>query len=522
MQKTILLVDDEADVRDVIGISLEDLGYHVVCAESGLKAIDLFNEHQPAIVLTDIKMPHMDGIELLEKIKQINPETEVIMITGHGDMNFAISSFRFDATDFITKPISIESLERALERAEKRITVRRQFKSYTENLELLLGEKSKLLQAVGKQAHTAAGNATGKPGDDNAQTPSIASPFQQVVNRLPCYISLYDKDLNITAANSYFTESFGDAVGKFCYAVCKQRSAPCPDCPVKKTFDNGKSFQHETEYITIEGAVREVLVWTFPVPGKDDGDLKQVMALAVDLSQISELQNHLSSLGLMMGSLSHGIKGMLTGMDSGMYLLNSGMAKKDEDRTREGFEIIRQTSDRLKRMVLDILFYAKEREYKKERVQVKDFADNISRIVASRIKIYDISYKEEFGENLGAFEIDAGCMLQALINIFENAINACQADTLKTGHEIVLRVFTENGRVCFTIEDNGTGMSEETRSNMFNLFFSTKGSQGTGLGLFITRKIIREHGGDIIAASTLGQGTQIHVSIPRQSSGNAK
>lgn len=518
MEKTILLVDDEADVRDVLSISLEDLGYHVICAESGLKAIDLFKEHQPAIVLTDIKMPHMDGIELLEKIKQINPETEVIMITGHGDMNFAISSFRFDATDFITKPIGIEALERALERAEKRITVRRQFKSYTENLELLLGEKSKLLQAAGKKAFTpTVAEAIDTVGAD-VQTPAKESPFQQVVNRLPCYISLYDKELNITAANSYFTESFGDVVGRSCYAACKQRSAPCPDCPVKKTFDNGKSFQHETEYITIEGAVREVLVWTFPVPGKDDGDLQQVMALAVDLFQISELQDHLSSLGLMMGSLSHGIKGMLTGMDSGMYLLNSGMAKKDEDRTREGFEIIRQTSDRLKRMVLDILFYAKEREYKKERVPVKDFADNISRIVASRIKTYDIFYKEEFGENLGDFEIDAGCMLQALINIFENAINACQADTVKTGHEIVLRVFAENGLVCFTIQDNGTGMSEETRANMFNLFFSTKGSQGTGLGLFITRKIIQEHGGEIQAESTLGQGTRIKVSIPRDNS----
>jgi DNA-binding NtrC family response regulator len=113
VDNTVLLADDEADVREVMRMSLEDLGYTVICAEDGQQAVDLFKQHSPPIVLTDIKMPGMDGIELLEKIKQMDPETEVIMITGHGDMNFAIKSFRFDATDFITKPIAMEALERA-------------------------------------------------------------------------------------------------------------------------------------------------------------------------------------------------------------------------------------------------------------------------------------------------------------------------------------------------------------------------------------------------------------------------
>jgi YesN/AraC family two-component response regulator len=87
MAEKILLVDDEEGIRKVLAISLSDKGYQVFTAKSGEEALHIFKEQDPPIVLTDIKMPGMDGIELLQKMKQENPDTEVIMITGHGDGN---------------------------------------------------------------------------------------------------------------------------------------------------------------------------------------------------------------------------------------------------------------------------------------------------------------------------------------------------------------------------------------------------------------------------------------------------
>ena len=113
----ILLVDDEEDIRDVLEISLSDSGYEVLTAENGDEALSLFRKTHPSIVFTDIKMPGMDGIEVLKKIKEESPDTEVIMITGHGDMELAIQSLKYEATDFITKPINIDALEIALKRA---------------------------------------------------------------------------------------------------------------------------------------------------------------------------------------------------------------------------------------------------------------------------------------------------------------------------------------------------------------------------------------------------------------------
>ena len=148
MEKSILLVDDEEGIRKVLGISLTDMGYQVLTAENGHEAIRIFRDRSPSIVLTDIKMPEMDGIDLLRRIKKDNPNTEVIMMTGHGDMDLAIKSVKYEATDFVTKPINDEILEIALNRAQERIAVRRQLNEYTQNLEQLVQEKSqKLVEA---------------------------------------------------------------------------------------------------------------------------------------------------------------------------------------------------------------------------------------------------------------------------------------------------------------------------------------------------------------------------------------
>jgi len=152
MENTILLVDDEAGIRKVLAIALEDSGYEVYAAENGLEALEVFRKIAPSIVLTDIKMPDMDGIELLRRLKELNPETEVIMFTGHGDMDLAIKSLKYDATDFVTKPIHNEVLEIALKRARERIALRAQLRQYTENLEQMVEEKTRRLLEAERMA----------------------------------------------------------------------------------------------------------------------------------------------------------------------------------------------------------------------------------------------------------------------------------------------------------------------------------------------------------------------------------
>jgi signal transduction histidine kinase len=370
MEKKILLVDDEEDIREVVHLSLADMGYQVLEAEDGDEALRIFQKVQPPIVLTDIKMPNMDGIELLQKIKRENPETEVIMITGHGDMDLAIKSLKYEATDFITKPINVNVLEIAMQRACDRIITRQQLKEYTESLERLIREKTKL-------------------------------------------------------------------------------------------------------------------------------------------------QDHLSSLGLMISSISHGIKGLLTGLDGGMYILEQGFAKGNQGEITDGWEVVKQMIERIRKMVLDILFYAKERDMRWERIDALSFAEEVAKVVEPKIRSAGIEFEKSFDLKIGEFEINAGYVHSALLNILDNAADACSRDKSKQKHKITFEVKQDKGHIIFDIADNGIGMDDETSEKIFTPFFSLKGEKGTGLGLFISNKIIQQHGGEIIVKSKLGQGTRFSVKIPK-------
>jgi len=152
----ILLVDDEEGIRKVLGLSLADRGHEVHAAENAEKALALFRELQPPIVLTDIKMPGMDGLALLQAIKAeaqvLGHDVEVILITGHGDIDQAIQGIKLDATDFVTKPISDDALDIALSRASERLELRQAIREHTEELERLVEQKTRELIAAERLA----------------------------------------------------------------------------------------------------------------------------------------------------------------------------------------------------------------------------------------------------------------------------------------------------------------------------------------------------------------------------------
>lgn len=119
--RRILVIDDEKPTLSMFSLYLEAYGFEPLTAENGERGIEIFREHHPPIVLTDIKMPGMDGLAVLKKIKEESPDTEVIVITGHGDIELALKALNLNATDFIDKPIRQEALESALRRAEERL-----------------------------------------------------------------------------------------------------------------------------------------------------------------------------------------------------------------------------------------------------------------------------------------------------------------------------------------------------------------------------------------------------------------
>jgi signal transduction histidine kinase len=263
------------------------------------------------------------------------------------------------------------------------------------------------------------------------------------------------------------------------------------------------------------------MVHTVPIRNSR-GELELVLEFAVDISEVARLreelratQDRLTSLGLMVGSVSHGVKGILTGMDAGVYLAESGLRKQNPEQTREGLETVKQMVERIRRVVLDVLYFAKERPLSRKRLAVSTVAQSLMALASPRVQKHSIELVTAEDAALGWFEADDAVLTPALNNIFENAVDACLADRDKTAHRVTFSVGSRPDHVVFEIADNGVGMSPETQRNIFDLFYSSKGQEGTGLGLFITRQVIEQHGGKLEVESEPGVGTVFRVRLPR-------
>jgi signal transduction histidine kinase len=191
------------------------------------------------------------------------------------------------------------------------------------------------------------------------------------------------------------------------------------------------------------------------------------------------------------------------------------MEKGNQERIEKGWDVIKLMVGRLKNLVLNLLYYAKERDLSWERTDALSLANDVASTVEPKIKGYSIEFIHDFDRSIGKFEVDTSVVSSALINILENAMDACIEDKSKKSHKIIFSVTQDKDHIVFDIRDNGMGMDRETRENIFTLFFSSKGSKGTGLGLFVSNKIIQQHGGSIRVDSTPGQGSHFNIRLPK-------
>jgi len=196
-------------------------------------------------------------------------------------------------------------------------------------------------------------------------------------------------------------------------------------------------------------------------------------------------------------------------------LMNSGIVKENQGQIEEGWEIVQLMVERIRKMVMDILFYAKDRKLNYERINILKFAEEVAKEFEPRMKTQQIDFNKDFNSIAGDFEVDRTYFHSALINIIENALDACGRNQSRIASEINFGVKEHQNSIIFEISDNGVGMDDETLKKIFTPLFSSKGSKGTGLGLFISSTIVEQHGGSINVKSTAGQGTHFQIEIPK-------
>jgi len=496
----ILLIDDEPDIVRVLSMSLKADGYDVIPAYSGVEGIEVFKKEKPDIVLTDIKMPGMDGIEVLKQVKTIEPGSEVIIITGHGDIDNTIEALQYGASDFINKPVRDEALAIALKRAQDKLEIKRQLREYTHDLE------DKVEEATREIARRA-----------NFQIKLIRSSNDGIVAT--------DKNLNIVIFNPEAEKIFGYPPSE---VINKKAATDIFPTELNRIFTDALSGETDLrdfpwQEVSIQSKAGE------QIPVRFSGTIllekKEQMgtvAFFQDLREIKRLEQELvkserlAAVGQTVAGLAHGIKNILHGLKGGSYLVDIGINKEDSVKLKKGWEMIKRNVGRTSNLVMDLLSYAKEREPQYENCDPNEIAEDVCGLVQDKALENSVEIIKEFDHTIGEISMDPNIIHEVLLNLMSNAVDACLFDeNMDKKWQVRLVTTKENGHLIkFDVIDNGAGMDQDVMEKLFTSFFSTKGHRGTGLGLMVTRKLIEEHKGDIKVDSQPGRGTTFSFRLP--------
>ena len=355
---------------------------------------------------------------------------------------------------------------------------------------------------------------------DVTETRRWQQEYQILFDRVPCYVTVIDSDFRIIRANEAFRERFGDAIGEKCYAIYKRRQRKCPHCPAEKTFKDGQPHRSNQVGTSLKGERTHYQVSTAPLT-RGDRKVAHVIEISNDITDLKKLEDEmieaerLAAVGQTVAGLAHSVKNILMGLEGGKYIVSLGLQKKDNKLVEQGWEMLERNFSKTTTLVKDFLSFAKGRLPKAKWVEPNDLVQEIIDLYHEVARQAGIDLRCELDPKVHKAPLDPDGIHTCLTNLVSNAIDACEMSDQGNKY-VVIRTRRDNGTLVFEVADNGSGMDSDIKRKIFTTFFTTKGGEGTGLGLLTTRKIVQEHGGKIIVKSRPGEGARFRIELPRK------
>jgi signal transduction histidine kinase len=231
----------------------------------------------------------------------------------------------------------------------------------------------------------------------------------------------------------------------------------------------------------------------------------------VELYDAAVQSERLAAVGETVAFLSHHIKNILQALDAGASVVERALSRSDAAAAKKSWPLIHRSLGRINELILNMLAFSKAREPLLEPINVNHILRECIELNTPRADEHGVALMSDL-DDMPAISADAAGLRQTFLNLITNGIDAV-AD--KTGVVTVSsRYDTMNRQVAVSVIDNGQGIPEEHLSEIFTPFYSSKGHEGTGLGLAVAQKVIREHRGRIDVKSAVGSGTTFTVILP--------
>ena len=280
---------------------------------------------------------------------------------------------------------------------------------------------------------------------------------------------------------------------------------------------------YETHLLTKDGEVRDVTL-TLSRLRDASGQAIGMFGIGRDTTEANRMREKLlhaekfAAIGQAVAGIQHALKNMLNALKGGAYMVGVGLSKDRRPLLEEGWGMVKEGIENLTAMSTHMLKYVKNWKLELERVDLGTMVREIEGVFRTTMEDRGVGLRVEIPSDLPLVQCDARLVHSAVMDILSNAVDACLEKVYPEDEtpEIRIALYPSEGdaRFVLAVRDNGCGMSPQVRANVFTPFFSTKKSSGTGLGLALTARTIRLHGGEIEVESQPNEGSEFRIIVP--------
>ena len=531
----ILIVDDDEAITDLAKNVLDEDEYQCFTANSPQSALKILKDINPYLVISDIRMPGMTGVEMVGAILKIDPDIQCIFMTGFAAYEAVTQAINYHPVAYLEKPFDLNLLRESVEKAflQRQSIIQEKLKkekleeevtSQTKDLEFrtdrLMAEKE-LMHGIIAQANF------GLIAVDSYYVIHMMNKFSLEVLELD---TRFEDAFHGLSPNDIINNDIKDKIFDLFNTV----------------LADGKLHEINSDHIQY----KKLNIIAYPVVFK--GNISAVVFIIHDITEKYELQKRLTqsaklaSIGELAAGVAHEINNPLGFVTSNINSLSKYItsltkygnslietiekcspsndltdpAKRTKEIkeeydidyiTEDVTDLLNETKDglaRVSKIVLDLKTFARAEGDTPQKGQINDLLENALNLVRNEIK-YNLTVEKEF-EELPKIDCFPNQLVQVFTNIFINASHA-----VKKAGTLTIKTSNSNNEIRISIKDSGTGIPEKILPKIFDPFFTTKEpGKGTGMGLSISYSIIKKHQGVITAQSTVGEGTEFKIILP--------
>ena len=500
----VLVVDDEKSIRITVQQFLRTEGHEVRVAADAFEAMDILKADRIDVVVSDIILPRMSGVELLKWIEKASPQVKVIMMTGEPTVETATEALRKDAFDYLAKPVGKEAILNVVAKAVQVKRLEAENRAYRDNLERMVAERTRQFQESQEK-------------------------YESIVENVGMGVALVGPGMEILELNRQMREWYPRVSSRespSCTEFCCDRfqEPPDSDCPVRRSLADGQV--HEKKMVGIGESRRIRRLVASPVKNAQ-GAVAGVIAIVEDITDRLQMEEavqqsqKMEAVGRLAGGIAHDFNNLLTVILGFSDFLQEDLEPEDE--RHQFVEEIRKASERAASLTHQLLAFGRKTVLQLDVFDLNGVIEETAKML-KRLVGEDLELVVDGTQEPALVEADQGQMVQVLMNL---AVNA--RDAMPDGGKLTIAVCCVDTRddklfdpelepgpyVLLRVSDTGVGMDEETRRRIFEPFFTTKEpGKGTGLGLPTVYGIVKQCGGGIECTSEVGKGTTFSIFLP--------